>query len=269
MKKPFSAQEDHCPADLKRALSACLQVADGLGARLMDTLTVVGGLAPYLLVPPETLPPDTRHVGTLDLDLGLALADSQEPRLYKRIAESLGASGFSADLDRKAQEPLQWKWPASGIAQVWVDIIPDAEIGGVAPWLPEIRFALVEREAVDLRGRTLDGKEVRARVWMCNAAAFLLLKAIAFRRRRERKDAHDLYFVLRYHQGDILESVVKISRDPEGGALLEVLREHFADHDGAGARAVAEFLSGRPDDEIQADVVGATQRILKPLHLVE
>lgn len=269
MRRKPTSQEDYCPADLARAISACLQVAEGLGEELMAHLTVVGGLAPYLLVPPDRLPPQTRHVGTLDLDLAMAVASSREPRLYERISRKLNASGFSPERGTQGRGPLEWRWPASGVALVTLDFIADREIGGVAPWLPQIRLALVDRCAVEINGRTLDGRDTSARVWVCNAASFLLLKAIAFRRRRERKDAHDLYFVLRYHDpAALIESVARIIRDPDARALIDVLRESFADADGAGARAVAEFLSGRPDDEIQADVAGAALRILTPLFLV-
>jgi hypothetical protein len=41
----------------------------------MDELVVVGGLVPSLLIDQEKLPENvTAHVGTLDLDLGLAFA---------------------------------------------------------------------------------------------------------------------------------------------------------------------------------------------------
>jgi hypothetical protein len=267
MRRKHPTQEDYGEADLARAFSACLHVADSLGADLMTHMTVVGGLAPYLLIPPAALPREARHVGTLDLDLGLTLSSDPELGLFERIAERLRSCGFSAERNETGREQLRWRWAASQAAQVWIDLIPDAELAGVTPWLPEIRLARIGRVAVDARGRTLDGREVSTRIWVCSAAAFLVLKAIAYRRRRERKDAHDLYFVLRYYPGSLLEEVGTVARDPAGRVLLEVLTDSFADHDAVGCRAVAEFIAGRPEDEIQADVVGAAQRILRPLHL--
>lgn len=102
--KPTS-QGDYRPADLTRAISACLQVAEGLGEELMAQLTVVGGLAPYLLVPSDRLPPQTRHVGTLDLDLAVAVASCQELDIYERISRRLIASGFSPEKNREGTKP--------------------------------------------------------------------------------------------------------------------------------------------------------------------
>jgi hypothetical protein len=105
----------------------------------MDRLTVVGGLAPYLLVPPQTLPEGVQHVGTLDLDLGLALAGIHDPSLYDRITETLLKTGFAVEKDREGRKTLRWRWPASGMPRVWIDFIPDADIGGEVPWLPDLR----------------------------------------------------------------------------------------------------------------------------------
>ena len=50
----------------------CIHMATKLGD-LLDEIVVVGGLVPYLLVDQENLPSDLEpHVGTMDLDMGLA-----------------------------------------------------------------------------------------------------------------------------------------------------------------------------------------------------
>jgi hypothetical protein len=56
---------------------------------LMPELVVVGGLVPSLLIDQEHLPENvTAHVGTMDLDLGLAFALVGEAR-YQEVAERL------------------------------------------------------------------------------------------------------------------------------------------------------------------------------------
>ena len=79
------------PDQVARVKSTCLYLATKLGD-LMDELVVVGGLVPSLLIDQETLPENvTSHVGTLDLDLGLAFALVGEQR-YQSVAERLPLS---------------------------------------------------------------------------------------------------------------------------------------------------------------------------------
>ena len=56
-------------------LRTCLHVATVLGDLMQEQLTVVGGLVPTLPVPQASLPVgEDAPCGTLDMDLGLALA---------------------------------------------------------------------------------------------------------------------------------------------------------------------------------------------------
>ncbi len=50
--------------------------------------------------------------------------------------------------------------------------------------------------------------------------------------------------------------------DPSAIQALDVLRRDFSDHGGVGPRRVAMFLTGGPNDEIQADVVGHIAALL-------
>ena len=93
--KPTTAA-GYAPNQVARVKSTCLYLATKLGD-LMDELVVVGGLVPSLLIDHETLPENvTSHVGTLDLDLGLAFALVGEQR-YHAVAERLRAAGFQMD----------------------------------------------------------------------------------------------------------------------------------------------------------------------------
>lgn len=50
--------------------------------------------------------------------------------------------------------------------------------------------------------------------------------------------------------------------EPEAKKALKVLRRDFMDPDSVGPRRVAEFITGGPDDDLQADVVGYVVRLL-------
>jgi hypothetical protein len=76
--------------DLIRA--TCLHVATVLGD-LLDDVVVVGGLVPTLLIDQAQLPSGSnRHVGTIDLDIGLSIGLLTERR-YSEIALRLRISG--------------------------------------------------------------------------------------------------------------------------------------------------------------------------------
>ena len=85
------------PSDqVARVKAACLYLATKLGD-LMPELVVVGGLVPALLIDQENLPENvTPHVGTMDLDLGLAFALVGEAR-YQEVAERLRSAKFTPD----------------------------------------------------------------------------------------------------------------------------------------------------------------------------
>jgi hypothetical protein len=44
---------------------------------------------------------------------------------------------------------------------------------------------------------------------------------------------------------------------------IDVLRRDFTSHDGLGPMRVAEFIAGRSDDTLQADVVGFVDAFLR------
>ena len=63
---------------------------------LLDEIVVVGGLVPYLLVDQENLPPGLGpHVGTMDLDMGLALA-ILDLRALSRVGPQVTRRGLRA-----------------------------------------------------------------------------------------------------------------------------------------------------------------------------
>lgn len=99
-----------------------------------------------------------------------------------------------------------------------------------------------------------------------------MLKALAFLGRGENKDAYDLYYVVRnfgVDVDDVAASLRPLLHEADALRALQVLRNDFCHHDSVGARRVAEFLRGAPDDEIQADVVGFVKALLERLHVDE
>jgi hypothetical protein len=121
--KPTTAS-GYPPGQVARVKSTCLYLATKLGD-LMDELVVVGGLVPSLLIDQEKLPENvTPHVGTLDLDLGLAFALVGEQR-YQDVVERLRNANFTADVNEEGK-PTRQRWRISD-PPVTVDFLIEPE----------------------------------------------------------------------------------------------------------------------------------------------
>jgi hypothetical protein len=62
---------------------------------------------------------------------------------------------------------------------------------------------------------------------------------------------------------DVAARLHPLLDDEATSRAIAVLRRDFLEHNGPGPRRVAEFLVGRPDDSVQADVVGFVRRLLE------
>jgi len=98
------------------------------------------------------------------------------------------------------------------------------------------------------------------------------LKALAFRNRGDNKDAYDLYYHIRnYGSGveDIADALKPLLKEKETKEAIGILREDFAAIDSVGVVRAAHFISGGPNETIQADVVGFVQKLLDLCNLEE
>lgn len=251
--------------------ATCLYVATKVGD-LLDEVVVVGGLVPSLIIDQDGLSARTeRHVGTLDLDIGLAVAVLDQKR-YQALTERLRHAGFSPDTNEKGNRTRQ-RWAIDGPPRVTVDfLIPptlttdkggavrDIEPDFAAIIAPGLRLAFTDRIRVRLSGKTIKNETADREVWVCGPAALVLLKALAFRSRGENKDAYDLFYVLQHFGsglGDVVERFAALRADRDAAQALVILEEDFSTLDSLGPRRVSEFLLGQSDEALQADVVGS------------
>ena len=73
----------------QRVRATCLYLATVLGD-CMDHVVIIGGLVPSLLIDQDALPAGAdRHVGSMDLDIGLTLAIFEGKR-YEAIGNDCG-----------------------------------------------------------------------------------------------------------------------------------------------------------------------------------
>jgi predicted nucleotidyltransferase len=270
------------PDQVKRVKATCLYLATKLGD-LMPELIVVGGLVPSLLIDQENLPEHvTPHVGTMDLDLGLAFALVKETR-YEEVAKRLRRAGFTPDKNENGK-PTRQRWHISD-PPVTVDFLiepqnPEAKPGSVfhltKDWAaiiaPGLHLAFENNREVTLRGQTIAGENVESGrgIRVCGAGAFVVLKALAFHIRGENKDAYDLFYLLRnYGRGvsDVAAELLPLLADASAIKAMEYLRGDFQDSESTGPRRTAEFLYGRLDAATQADAVGFVHQLLADCHL--
>src|ERR1051326_3184188 len=94
------------PEQVARVKSTCLYLATKLG-ELMPELVVVGGLVHSLLIDHENLPEHVMpYVGTMDLDVGLAVGLVGEAR-YQEVAERLRKAKFTPDKNDEGKPTRQ------------------------------------------------------------------------------------------------------------------------------------------------------------------
>lgn len=102
-------------------------------------------------------------------------------------------------------------------------------------------------------------------IWVCDAGAYVVLKALAFDSRGENKDAYDLYYVVRnYGAGptDVASKLEPLLDDADAQRALTILKRDFSEPDAVGPMRVAAFVTGGKDEQLQADVVGFIGQLL-------
>jgi hypothetical protein len=270
--KPTTAQG--YPAGLaEEARRMALYVATILGD-LAEDVVIVGGLVPYLIIDQEQA--IERHVGTRDLDLGLSIGVLNQQR-YREISERLRDRGFEpATNDRGNRQRQTWRLPEERIALDFLigPVDDDATPGELQPLEGDfaaivtavLPLAFVDTVLVTLDGSTTTGERARRTIQVAGPAAFVALKAHAFRGRGENKDAYDLVYVL-LHFGsepiiEVAERFRAIADRPAARTALAILTEDFASEAHVGPSRRAEFLGDREDPELRQDAAGAVLRFL-------
>jgi hypothetical protein len=211
------------------------------------------------------------------LDLGLSLALLQEEQ-YHEVAERLRGAGFEPDTnDRGNRTGQRWFITVGGVTARIDFLIPPGRAedrggkvvnleGDFAAFVtPGLELAWQNREKVLLTGETIRGEHATREIWVCGPATFVLLKALAFRDRGERKDAYDLYYVLRnYGSGpdEVAQQFLGIGNHPMATIALKILEEDFTSPNALGPMRVAAFLGADEDEALRADVVAFVSAFL-------
>ena len=274
MTKPRTA-DGYTPEHLERVRATCLHLASVLGD-LVGEIVIVGGLVPSLLIAADE--PETAHVGTTDLDLGLEVGLLETGR-YHTLGARLRGAGFEPDRTKEGRVVRQrWRRPEGGATIDFLmppvhDGAPGGGLQDLEPDLaavvtPGLRLAFRDRQRIRLAGRSLDRETLAREMPVCGPGAFVVLKALAFHQRGENKDAYDIYYTLRYYGASVEEVAARLKAlmdDDVASQAVGYLREDFSDLDSPGPVRAATFLGRRDDDAFRADLTGLVRRLLGAL----
>jgi len=280
--KPSRAA-DYNMAQIQLVKATCLYIATVLGD-YMEQVVIVGGLVPSILIDQKNLPNGAdSHVGTMDLDLGLTLAILDEKR-YQAITDRLRAAKFSPDVNEQGNLTRQ-RWKIETVGKVTVDfLVPpasDDEQGGqikdiekdfAAVITPGLELAFKDKIKIILDNNTIFGENAKRDVYVCGPGAFVVLKALAFRKRGKNKDAYDLYYHIRNYGSsveDVAEALKPLLNEKETKEAIKILSEDFTSNDSVGAVRVARFITDSTDEMIQAVVAGFIHALLDLIRLDE
>lgn len=175
-----------------------------------NSIFLVGGLTPRYLVPGR--PPEVpQHAGTLDVDIVVDILILEDTEAYKTLEENLRKIGFDNATNRSGQkQSWRWKITLDDGNTVVLELLADRSeiVGGkVKPLptegnisalnVPHSSMVFDLHDSTNVTAELLGGEGVTTEtIRYANIVSFVCLKALAFEDRAERKDAHDLVYLL-------------------------------------------------------------------------
>lgn len=263
---------------------------------LKDTLRLVGGLVPRYLTP-EQYPDVPAHFGTSDVDIALNLSVLASGN-YSSLSEQLKARGFRRYVKKNSWDAAwRWEYQISPKQVVLVEFLrgatEDCPAKQITPLDGEDVAALSVQhmeivhdwfESKKIEAEMLGGRGVTIEtVHYADVPAFIILKALAFHSRAERKDTGDLIHVMRY-AGELEEVVRRFVERAHSGLHPEAikacrlaLKERFCDTERTpgfeliGPKSYAQFMlgDGADEEELTSEALYASGLIDRFLTLLE
>jgi hypothetical protein len=270
-------REDYSDRQVKAARRVLVDLGQVLAA-FMDSLVVVGGWTPDLLLPRAEQP----HVGSIDVDLALDAAKLNKGR-YAELLKILldtkryrkGAKDFQlvVEVDLKdGERPVQ----------VDVEFLAPKEVKltkNTPKLLPNFRVLQADGCGVAFHApveRSMSGQNVRGakntvRLRVASLADFLVMKAYAIGGRDKPKDTYDLCYCLEYCPGGMKKLAADWkprARAKDVARAIEILREKFTDVNAFGPQQLVEFFSAFDPEEDEMHARRAYELVQKFLSML-
>ncbi|KVX06920.1 hypothetical protein CLH39_18270 [Alcaligenes faecalis] len=260
---------------------------------LKNDLRLVGGLVPRYLTPSK--PPEVpEHTGTTDVDIVLNITVLAATGTYDKLKRQLKDGGFVRYQPGPNAPVSSWQWVYNADdTPIVVEFLQHTDDPAQSSFLVQIDGEDVSACQILYAGIAHDwfeekeivvelpnnGGIVRETIRYADVVAFIVLKALAFKTRHERKDASDLIHVMRYWGS--IESLAELFSErlgtgTHGGAIelaLAALKENFCEEPEIpgyrkdGPSAVANFHGLQDVDEEtrireQRDVSGMVEHFV-------
>jgi len=253
------SQRDYVDRQVQAARRVLVDLGQVLGSFFTDSIVIVGGWVPDLLLPAAAEP----HVGSMDVDLALDAQKLREGR-YAEIVKSLLATGRYEQTDQQFKLRATVDLGDGGpVLEVDIDFLksPGKRRKRKGPRLLEefrpldadgCAAAFLHPERVQVDGHTIAGAENSVHVLVAALEDFLVMKAYALAGRDKPKDAYDICYCLGHAPGAV-ESLAQAWRDRREDRLvqgaIEQLREKFGSVRAYGPQQVVAFYDPPGADE--------------------
>ncbi|MCE9638304.1 MAG: hypothetical protein K8T90_21595 [Planctomycetes bacterium] len=266
----------YTPDSRRRVIHAATTLARTLGD-LVERSVVVGGLVPTALDELRVLDvAGEPHIGTLDLDVALAIAirgTDDAAQIRRRIEAARFRPAAAGNREGEA-----WRWVADAEPGVILEFLVDAEdahtaSGRIAPVgsglgalaARGIRLALRAPLRWELQSVGAD-HAAPLTVNVCAPAPFVVLKSFAVHGRDpgKPKDAYDLDHVLRNakSRAALAMQLVALGDPYTVRDAMDLLKANFGREDARGPRDLEAFLEAGDDPGLRADCVGFVLELL-------
>jgi len=271
-------QHDYGAREVEAARRVLVDLGQVLGSWFGDSIVVVGGWVPDLLLPEV----DEPHIGSIDVDLALdadKLGDGRYAQIVKLLLDTERYEKTDEPFKLRARVDLGDGQPA---IVVDVDFLKPAEKRRrrKEPRLvPDFRpldadgcaAAFFHPERVPIEGPMISGAENRVHVLVASVPDFLVMKAHALAKRDKPKDAYDLCFCLDNAPGGI-EGLARDWRarrdDPLVTTAVVHLREKFATVSSYGPQQVAIFYEATSREDQERFARRAYELVVRFLDLI-
>jgi hypothetical protein len=255
-------QHDYGEREINAARRVLVDLGQVLGSFFGDSIVVVGGWVPYLLLPDV----DEPHVGSIDVDLALDVDQLQGGR-YAKIVQALLATGRYQKSDDKFRLTASVDPDDGGpVIVVAVDFLKAPERRRKRPSrqvLEEFRpidadgcaAAFREPESVTLDGTMISGVQNQVSVRVAAIEDFLVMKAYALAKRDKPKDAYDICYCLDQAPGGfaaLAHAWRERLDDPLVSGAIGHLRDKFGTVTAYGPQQVAAFYDARSTEDREA-----------------
>lgn len=264
--------------------SVLVEIGQTLGS-YRGKYVVIGGAVPWLLLEDSEM----KHVGTVDIDLGLDADSLAEDEQYAGLVESLRKQGYESREDLRNFRMARTVEPKDGgpPIEIVVDFLRpyDAVITKNKPAITA-DFATQRAYGADLAvhfykmvaidGDMPEGGTNTVQIAVASIPALLAMKGYALDGRNKQKDAYDVYFSIRNFP-DGIEALVKecmpLMDHETGKTGFNHVASKFKTFDDFGPTSVRKFVEGsdilddRTLEEWQQDAFGQVDAWAKAMGL--